>query len=440
MTTQSLRGMANHGPMHWRGDRTGGNDAPSAQPDSGTFDEDAAFKKFNVGLRRPARAQRRRSPTRDAGVHRLHPAGDLSAEPDPAPRQLADRRPAGGPRLLLRRRRRTDPVGHVPQLRRLPRARSRRQRRVGVAKPGFFGTDGRVLVRARDRSSSRSRTCATCIRRSACSGWHRPLIRRAASRSCSCRRRTTTLVPGRSGARLRLPARRQHRHGVPLPFEHGVRGAPRPTCSPIRAGFPSPAPPTIRPRRSRRCWPTSSSGARSRRSCSRSIRTWLPSSVSRRRWPPGRATTCRRGSTLFEARAAAGECNLVVHGQARGRAVGFLLRPGDGALHPRSRAQATAGRRRSPRARPRRRPDLHGGPARQRPPDRDRSGSRRRPRRRRGLGSPRAGLVDDEVFAPAPPSGRQRAGAAARARCIAPEARLQCRQLAAFCRFTQGGR
>ncbi len=46
MTTQSLRGMANHGPMHWRGDRTGGNDNPSAQPDSGTFDEVAAFKKF----------------------------------------------------------------------------------------------------------------------------------------------------------------------------------------------------------------------------------------------------------------------------------------------------------------------------------------------------------------------------------------------------------
>jgi len=47
MTTQSLRGMANHGPMHWRGDRTGGNDAPSVQPDSGTFDEVAAFLKFN---------------------------------------------------------------------------------------------------------------------------------------------------------------------------------------------------------------------------------------------------------------------------------------------------------------------------------------------------------------------------------------------------------
>jgi len=50
MTTLSLRGMANHGPMHWRGDRTGGNDAPSAQPDSGTFDERAAFDKFQAGF------------------------------------------------------------------------------------------------------------------------------------------------------------------------------------------------------------------------------------------------------------------------------------------------------------------------------------------------------------------------------------------------------
>ena len=56
MTTQSLRGMANHGPMHWRGDRTGGTDATrlnvvaSAQPDTGSFDEQAAFKKFNVAF------------------------------------------------------------------------------------------------------------------------------------------------------------------------------------------------------------------------------------------------------------------------------------------------------------------------------------------------------------------------------------------------------
>ncbi|MEO5728175.1 MAG: hypothetical protein ABI134_08260, partial [Byssovorax sp.] len=47
MVTQSLRGMENQGPMHWRGDRTGGNDEASAQPEDGVFDEHAAFKKFN---------------------------------------------------------------------------------------------------------------------------------------------------------------------------------------------------------------------------------------------------------------------------------------------------------------------------------------------------------------------------------------------------------
>jgi len=45
MTTQTLRGMDTHGPMHWRGDRTGGND-----PGGSSFDEDAAFKKFNVAF------------------------------------------------------------------------------------------------------------------------------------------------------------------------------------------------------------------------------------------------------------------------------------------------------------------------------------------------------------------------------------------------------
>ena len=50
MTTQSLRGMANHGPMHWRGDRTGGYTAPNVQPDSGAFDERAAFAQFQGGF------------------------------------------------------------------------------------------------------------------------------------------------------------------------------------------------------------------------------------------------------------------------------------------------------------------------------------------------------------------------------------------------------
>jgi DNA-binding beta-propeller fold protein YncE len=41
MTTQSLRGMANHGPMHWRGDRTGGTEGGDP------MDEELAFKAFN---------------------------------------------------------------------------------------------------------------------------------------------------------------------------------------------------------------------------------------------------------------------------------------------------------------------------------------------------------------------------------------------------------
>lgn len=40
MTTQTLRGMDNHGPMHWRGDRSGGD---VGDP----LNEDLAFKRFN---------------------------------------------------------------------------------------------------------------------------------------------------------------------------------------------------------------------------------------------------------------------------------------------------------------------------------------------------------------------------------------------------------
>jgi YVTN family beta-propeller protein len=42
MTTQTLRGMANHGPMHWRGDRTGGG--------AFALDEQRAFEAFNVAF------------------------------------------------------------------------------------------------------------------------------------------------------------------------------------------------------------------------------------------------------------------------------------------------------------------------------------------------------------------------------------------------------
>jgi DNA-binding beta-propeller fold protein YncE len=50
LTTQSLRGMDNHGPMHWRGDRTGSLIEPNAQPDSGAFNEREAFRQFQAGF------------------------------------------------------------------------------------------------------------------------------------------------------------------------------------------------------------------------------------------------------------------------------------------------------------------------------------------------------------------------------------------------------
>jgi DNA-binding beta-propeller fold protein YncE len=63
MTTQSLRGLDNHGAMHWRGDRNGavqqvgvpfldgsGSPVVTAQPNSGMFDEFQAFKSFNVAF------------------------------------------------------------------------------------------------------------------------------------------------------------------------------------------------------------------------------------------------------------------------------------------------------------------------------------------------------------------------------------------------------
>ncbi len=46
MTTQTLRGMAHGGPMHWRGDRTGG----TFRGDPAALDERLAFEAFNVAF------------------------------------------------------------------------------------------------------------------------------------------------------------------------------------------------------------------------------------------------------------------------------------------------------------------------------------------------------------------------------------------------------
>ncbi len=105
---------------------------------------------------------------RHGGVHRFHPAGDLSAEPGPEPRQLAHADAASRSELLLR-----PDLRHALQLQRLPYDRSGRQRRTSASpRPAFSApTDGRAS--SRSRSSSRSPISATCTRRSGCSAWRR---------------------------------------------------------------------------------------------------------------------------------------------------------------------------------------------------------------------------------------------------------------------------
>ena len=199
MTTQSLRGLANHGPMHWRGDRTGANDAPSAQPDSGSFDERAAFLKFRVGftslLGRAADYPRGRS----RGVRRLHPPAHLSAQPDPEARQLAHARPAGRPRLLRRSAHRR----LHQRLRGLPRARSQRQ-------PGR--RRARLL---RHRGRSRVRAGHPGVQGPA-PAQRLPEGGDVRHGGVELHQHRRQRLQGRSGPRLRLPARRLGGHRVPV--------------------------------------------------------------------------------------------------------------------------------------------------------------------------------------------------------------------------------
>ncbi|HEX7837603.1 MAG TPA: beta-propeller fold lactonase family protein [Kofleriaceae bacterium] len=143
MMTQSLRGLANHGPMHWRGDRTGGNDAPSVQPDSGTFDEHAAFLKFRVGftdlLGRDAFVPEPDLETLASFVLQItyppNPNQPLDNVPTPDQaigRQLFETTNCGIP----------DPSGNINGLRCASCHTLDPNGNPGSAAPGFFGTSG----------------------------------------------------------------------------------------------------------------------------------------------------------------------------------------------------------------------------------------------------------------------------------------------------------
>src|SRR6185295_1765428 len=140
MTTQSLRGMANHGPMHWRGDRTGGLDNPSAQPDAGTFDEVAAFKKFQAGF---LDLLGRNAPIDDDAMEAFTRfILQLTYPPNPIRRldnQLTPSQQAGRS-FFLDNVSDFTVLGTCTSCHALDRDANREH---GVAAPGFFGTDGR---------------------------------------------------------------------------------------------------------------------------------------------------------------------------------------------------------------------------------------------------------------------------------------------------------
>ena len=210
MTTQSLRGMANHGPMHWRGDRTGGNDAPTAQPDSGTFDERAAFKKFQDGVHRPARAST------------LHPG-----------QRTWTRSPTSSCRSRIRRTRTGRSTTCSPPIRK-PGASSSTRINCGIPQrlPGAGTARPQLLQLPHDRSERQSaapRRPGSSARPAVSSFDFNPQLFKIPHLRNLYQKvgmfgnpanpgflRERQRPQGRPGARLRVPPRRQHGYGVPL--------------------------------------------------------------------------------------------------------------------------------------------------------------------------------------------------------------------------------
>ena len=199
-------------------------------------------------LRRACSAATGRSPTREMQAFTdFILAGHLSAQPDPRARQLAHRRRSRPGATSSS----TRSVRRLPDLQRLPRARPGagllRQRRL-------------LELRERDRRSSRSRTCATCTRRSACS---------------ACRR-SPFINPGDNGHKGDQVRGFGFLHDGSIDTVFRFHNATRLQPDQPRR-LPDPQPGRLPERRR----PAIRSAARSKRSCSPSTATWRRSSASR---------------------------------------------------------------------------------------------------------------------------------------------------------------
>jgi DNA-binding beta-propeller fold protein YncE len=140
MTTQSMKGMANHGAQHWRGDRTGADGfTESKQPDSGVYDEQAAFKAFNPAF--TGLIGRETQLSDEAMQDYTNFALELTYPPNPIrnldnslePAQQAGRDFFMNPDMIV------DTVHHCNGCHVLDRDANKNK----TNKPGFFGTDGK---------------------------------------------------------------------------------------------------------------------------------------------------------------------------------------------------------------------------------------------------------------------------------------------------------
>ncbi len=175
MTTQTLRGMEHDGPMHWRGDRSGGqllvdgggNPLPSQRNVSGNqwagdpnnaLDENQAFMKFNVAfvglLGRSGQLTPSEMQAYTSFILKLqqppNPIRDLEGPVDPNSPTPAGRG------LFFYNNTISDTIKTCNGCHTLNQSL------------GAFGTGGLSTFEGLSHSTSRSRTCATRIRRSAC--------------------------------------------------------------------------------------------------------------------------------------------------------------------------------------------------------------------------------------------------------------------------------
>ncbi|NJK32938.1 MAG: hypothetical protein HC927_11315 [Deltaproteobacteria bacterium] len=147
MTTQSLRGLDNHGPMHWRGDRNGDALGPSVQPEGGAFSEVAAFNAFNVAFVGLVGRDEQLTPAQmqaftDFQLQVMYPPNPIRALDNSLSADQEEGREFFNNNLAFNNFvdntdftcadcHVIDPDGNAEY---------------GVARPGFFGTDGQVVL------------------------------------------------------------------------------------------------------------------------------------------------------------------------------------------------------------------------------------------------------------------------------------------------------